>query len=238
MSLNGKKTVVIGGSSGIGMAVAMATADAGSQLVIAGRSLEKLEKAKKALGGDTDVYPLDITRQDDVRQCFEKIGPFDHLVCTAVAGANAPFLEMDTTTARAVFETKFWGQYYAAKYGAPNIRPGGSITLFSGVAAKRPVEGLSALASANGAIEALCRSLAVELGPIRVNAVSPAVIDTPQYSRMPDDKRKKYLEQYGSTLPVKRLGTPEDVAQTVLYLIVNGYATGTLAEVNGGYRLV
>ncbi|MFC1579514.1 SDR family oxidoreductase [Thermodesulfobacteriota bacterium] len=238
MSLKEKKAVVIGGSSGIGMAISKTLLDEGSHLVIASRSSEKLKKAKHALGGDTEVHQVDVTREDDVRQCFEEIGPFDHLVCTAVAGANAPFLEMDTAVAKAVFETKFWGQYYAAKYGAHHITQGGSITLFSGVAAKRPVDGLSALAAANGAIEALCRSLAVELGPIRVNAVSPAVIDTPQYSRMPDDKRKKYLEQYGSRLPVKRLGAPEDVAQTVLHLISNGYTTGTLAEVNGGYRLV
>ena len=90
----------------------------------------------------------------------------------------------------------------------------------------------------NGGIEALCRSLAVELSPIRVNAVSPAVIDTPRYDRMSDDKRKKYLEQYGAKLPVKRLGNPEDVAGAVLYLILNAHTTGTLAEVNGGYRLV
>lgn len=238
MSLKGKKTVVIGGSSGIGLAIAEALVKAGARLVVASRSSKKLEKAKKNLGANTETYQLDVTREEDVRQLFENIGPFDHLVCTAVAGANAPFLEMDTATARGVFETKFWGQYYAARYGAPKISPGGSITLFSGIASQKPVEGLSALAAVNGAIEALCRSLAVELGPIRVNAVSPAVIDTPKYDRMPDEKRKKYLELYGNKLPLKRLGTPEDVAGTVLYLIQNAYTTGTLAEVNGGYRIV
>lgn len=238
MPLQGKRAVVIGGSSGIGLAIAKTLKVKGAHLVIASRSSEKLRKAKENLDGDIDVHQLDITREADVRHCFEKIGPFDHLVCTAVSGANAPFLEMDTATARAVFETKFWGQYYAVKYGAPHIRPGGSITLFSGVASQKPVDGLTVLASVNGAVEALCRSLAVELGPIRVNAVSPAVIATPHYDRMPNEKRKKYLEQYGSELPVGRLGTPEDVAHTVLYLIQNGYTTGTLAEVNGGYRLV
>lgn len=238
MSLKGKKAVIIGGSSGIGMAISAALADAGAQLVIASRSSEKLKKAQKAFGADTETYPLDVTREDQVRRFFEDIGPIDHLVCTAVAGANAPFLEMDTGTARGVFETKFWGQYFAARHGAPKIRPGGSITLFSGVASQKPVQGLSVLAAVNGAIEALCRSLAVELGPIRVNAVSPAVIDTPRYSRMPDEQRKRYLREYTTKLPVKRLGSPEDVAQTVLYLILNPYVSGTLAEVNGGYRLV
>ena len=238
MFLKEKKVIVFGGSSGIGMATAEVLLGAGAHVVLASRSLEKLENAKEKLGGNPETHPLDITLEDDVRRFFKNTGPFDHLVCTAVMGVNAPFLGMDTATARAVFETKFWGQYYAAKYGAPNIPSDGSITLFSGVASQKPVDGLSVLASVNGAIEALCRSLAVELGPIRVNAVSPAVIDTPQYSRMPDDKRAKYLEQYVSKLPVKRLGRPKDVAQTVLYLIQNGYVTGTLAEVNGGYRIV
>ena len=238
MSLKGKKAVVIGGSSGIGLAIAKTLVDVGAHTVLASRSANKLGQAQKLIGTNTEAYRLDITKERDVRQFFEDIGPFDHLVCTAVAGVNAPFLEMDVATARAAFDTKFWGQYYAARYGAPKIKQGGTITLFFGVASQKPIEGLSAIAAANGAIEALCRSLAVELGPIRVNAVSPAVIDTPLYDRMPDDKRRKYLGFYDSKLPVKRLGASEDVAGTVLYLILNAHTTGTLAEVNGGYRLV
>jgi NAD(P)-dependent dehydrogenase (short-subunit alcohol dehydrogenase family) len=238
MPLKEKKAVVIGGSSGIGLAIARALINSGAHVVIASRSSNKLDKAQRTLGVNTAAYQLDVTQEDKVQQFFEDIGLFDHLVCTAVIGTNAPFLEMDTADARTVFKTKFWGQYYAARYGAPMIRPGGSITLFSGIASQKPVEGLTAIAAANGAIEALCRSLAVELGPIRVNTVLPAVIDTPQYDRMPDEKRKKYLEHYGAKLPVKRPGNPDDVAATVLYLILNAHTTGTLAEVNGGYRLV
>ena len=238
MPLKEKKAVVIGGSSGIGLAIAKALVNSRAQVVIASRSSNKLDEAQRTIGVNTAAYQLDVTQEEKVQQFFEDIGLFDHLVCTAVIGTNAPFLEMDTADARTVFKTKFWGQYYAARYGAPMIRPGGSITLFSGIASQKPVEGLTAIAAANGAIEALCRSLAVELGPIRVNTVSPAVIDTPQYDRMPDAKRKKYLEHYGAKLPVKHPGNPDDVAATVLYLILNAHTTGTLAEVNGGYRLV
>jgi NAD(P)-dependent dehydrogenase (short-subunit alcohol dehydrogenase family) len=238
MPLKQKKAVVVGGSSGIGLAVAKVLVNSGAHVVIASRSSNKLTEAQRTIGANTLVYQLDVTQEERVQQFFEDIGSFDHLVCTAVSGINAPFLEMDTDDAKAVFKTKFWGQYYAAKHGAPKIRPGGSITLFSGIASQKPVEGLTAIAAANGAIEALCRSLAVELGPIRVNAVLPAVIDTPQYDRMPDEKRKKYLEHYGAKLPVKRPGNPDDVAATVLYLILNAHTAGTLAEVNGGYRLV
>jgi len=238
MPLKEKKAVVIGGSSGIGLAIAKALVNSRAQVVIASRSSNKLDEVQRTLGVNTAAYQLDVAQEEKVQQFFEDIGLFDHLVCTAVIGTNAPFLEMDTADARTVFKTKFWGQYYAARYGAPMIRPGGSITLFSGIASQKPVEGLTAIAAANGAIEALCRSLAVELGPIRVNTVSPAVIDTPQYDRMPDEKRKKYLEHYGAKLPVKHPGNPDDVAATVLYLILNAHTTGTLAEVNGGYRLV
>ncbi|MGD9045344.1 MAG: SDR family oxidoreductase [Desulfobacterales bacterium] len=238
MPLKEKKAVVIGGSSGIGLAVAKVLVNSGARVVIASRSSNKLTEAQRTIGANTLVYQLDVTQEERVQKFFKEIGSFDHLVCTAVSGINAPFLEMDTDDAKAVFKTKFWGQYYAAKHGAPKIRPGGSITLFSGIASHKPVEGLSAIAAANGAVEALARSLAVELGPIRVNTVLPAVISTPQYDRMPDDKRNQYLEHYGAKLPVKRPGNPDDVAATVLYLILNLHTTGTLAEVNGGYRLV
>lgn len=238
MSLQGKTVVVIGGSSGIGLTTAKALVDAGARVIISSRSEEKLEEAKNAIGGEVDACSLDVTREENLKRFFENVDAFDHLVFTAVKGANGLFLEMDTATARGVFETKFWGQYYAAKYAAPKLREGGSITLFSGVASQKPIEGLSAIAAINGAIEALCRSLAVELGPIRVNAVSPAVVDTPLYDRRPPERRKDYLRSFASKLPVKRVGKAEDVAKAVLYLILNDYTTGTLLEVNGGYRIV
>lgn len=212
--------------------------EAGARVIISSRSEENLQEAKKAIGGEVEAYSLDVTREEDLKRFFENVEAFDHLVFTAVKGANGLFLELDTATARRVFETKFWGQYYAAKYAAPKLKKAGSITLFSGVASQRPIKGLSAIAAVNGAIEALCRSLAVELGPIRVNAVSPAVVATPSYDRMPAEKRKDYLRSFASKLPVKRVGEPEDVAKAVLYLILNDYTTGTVLEVHGGYRIV
>jgi len=127
MPLKEKKAVVIGGSSGIGLAVAKALVNSGAHVVIASRSSNKLDEAQRTIGANTLAFRLDVTQEEKVQQFFEDIGPFDHLVCTAVSGINAPFLEMDTADAKTVFKTKFWGQYYAARYGAPMIRPGGSI---------------------------------------------------------------------------------------------------------------
>ena len=238
MLLQGKTAVVFGGSAGIGLATAKMLVEEGARVIISSRSKEKLQTAKNAIGGDVEVYSLDVSQEEALKRFFENVETFDHLVFTAVKGANGLFLGLDTATARRVFETKFWGQYYAAKYAAPKLKEGGSITLFSGVASQRPIKGLSAIAAVNGAIEALCRSLAVELGPIRVNAVSPAVVATPSYDRMPPEQRKEYLRSFASKLPVKRVGEPEDVARAVLYLILNGYTTGTVLEVHGGYRIV
>lgn len=238
MTLRDKKVVIIGGSSGMGLATAKAAAAEGALVVIASRSEEKLRSASDEIEAEVMVHPLDVTREDLVRDFFGEIGDFDHLVTTAATGATGPFLQLDTPSFRSVFDSKFWGQYFAAKYGASWIRPGGSITFFAGVAASKPLPGLSAYAAVNGAIEALCRSLAVELAPLRVNAISPGIIDTPVYAGMPARERKTMFDSLAAQLPSRRIGRPEDVARAVLYLMQEGYATGTVLEVDGGHRLV
>ena len=237
MSLKNKKIVIIGGSSGIGLATAKAASAKGANVVIASRSQEKLENASAEIGSNCIVFPLDFSLEESVKTFFDQCGQFDHLVTTAMIGAGGPFLEFETETARKVFDSKFWGQYYAAKYGAPQINPGGSITFFSGVASQKPNPGRGAIAAINGAIEGLCRTLAVELSPIRVNVISPGLIATPLYDKMPDDDRASFFNSMADKLPVKRVGAAEDVAQTVLYLMNNGF-TGSVFEVNGGAKLV
>jgi NAD(P)-dependent dehydrogenase (short-subunit alcohol dehydrogenase family) len=147
-------------------------------------------------------------------------------------------LEIESSAVRSVFESKFWGQYYAARYGATGIRPGGSITMFAGVASVKPLPGLVAYAAVNGAVEGLCRTLAVELAPLRVNVISPGIVVTPAYAAMPEQEREAMFQLLADKLPVKRVGRPEDVARTVLYLMQNGYSTGTVNYVDGGHRLV
>ncbi|AJE02563.1 SDR family oxidoreductase [Geobacter pickeringii] len=238
MSLGEKKVVVIGGSSGMGLAVAKMAANEGADVVIAGRSVEKLRRAADEIRQPVETRPLDVTQEREVKEFFAETGELDHLVVTAATGVTGGFLELDTASFRQVFDSKFWGQYFAARYGAQRIREGGSLTLFSGVAAAKPMAGLSAYAAVNGAVEALCRSLAVELAPLRVNAVSPGIVDTPAYAGMNPSERKKMFDSLAARLPARRVGRPEDVAAAVVALMKNGYATGSVVCVDGGYRLV
>lgn len=235
MSVEGKKVVITGGSSGIGMATAKALIAQGANVAIASRSPEKLKRASELLGPKAETYSLDVTREWDVKDFFEEVGPFDHLVTAAGPEAgDKPILQLNTAAARSMFESKFWGQYYAAKYGAPKIQDGGSITMFSGWISRKPMAGLSTFAAIDGAIESLIRILALELAPIRVNAVTPGAIETPLWNSMPEDDRRATLNAFAAALPVKRVGKPEDVKKAVLYLIDNGFTTGAVIDVDGG----
>jgi NAD(P)-dependent dehydrogenase (short-subunit alcohol dehydrogenase family) len=237
MSLEGKRIVIIGGSSGIGLATAKMAVKYGAEVVIASRSLDKLEAAKAAIGGKTEAYPLDITSEEQVGDLFEKVGDFDYLTTPGSSISGGPFLTTDTSQARADFDSKFWGQYYAAKYAAPKIRSGGSIVLFSGIYSTRPPAGTSSIAAVNGAIESLCRGLAVELSPLRVNVIVPGLVDTPIFDYMPSEQREGMFKQVAEALPAKRTGQPEDIAQAVLLLMTNPFADGTILFVDGGATL-
>ncbi len=238
MWLAGKTVVIIGGSSGIGLATAQAVLREGGSVTIAGRSEIKLQDAKARLSGLVKTVALDATREADVQRFFAQNGGIDHLVTTASGFAAGPVKSLETATARSFFESKFWSQYYAAKYGAEQIREGGSMTLFAGIASRKPFPGLAVGAALDGAVESLARTLAVELAPVRVNVVSPGLIATPVFDAMPEAERKGMFEGYAAKLPVRRVGKPEDVATTVLYLMQNSYTTGTVVDVDGGMMVV
>ena len=235
--LTGKRAVFIGGSSGMGLAAAQLALKVGAQVVIAGRSREKLEQAKKEMGGRAEALSLDATDEAAVKAFFQQVGTFDHLVTTITSGERKAFLKLDMAVAKAHFDGKFWGQWLAAKYGAPQIKAGGSITFFSGIWSHRPPAEVAVVAAMNSGIEGLTRALAVELAPLRVNAVAPGLIDTPLYASMPVEVREGMFAAYGAAAPAKRVGRPEDVAQTVVYLMANAFTTGTTIFVDGGYTL-
>ncbi|PJO43109.1 SDR family oxidoreductase [Lysinibacillus xylanilyticus] len=235
--LKNKKVVIIGGSSGIGLESAKQLVAQGAEVIIASRSEEKLRIAKEQLGVRATTFTLDTTQEQQVQSFFEKIGQFDHLVISAAETSGGSFLQTDTAQARQLFENKFWGQYYAAKYGASKISPNGSITLFSGVVAYKSMVGSAMLGAVNAAVSNLGQTLALELAPIRVNIVSPGIIDTPSRSKMPEEARNSFYATVENKLPVKRIGRAEDVAQSVLYLLQNSFVTGTVLHVEGGHIL-
>ncbi|WP_379147640.1 SDR family oxidoreductase [Paenibacillus sp. sgz500992] len=238
--LTGQKVVIVGGSSGIGLETARRAAAEGAEIVIASRSRHKLEQAKSAIGTGAKVtsHILDVTDEEQMRLFFEQTGTFDHLVVSAAETSGGPFLATPTSTARSLFENKFWGQYYAAKYAAPMLNPNGSITLFSGVVAFKSMVGSSMLGAVNAAVANLGRTLALELAPLRVNIVSPGIIDTPSRAGMAEDSRNAFYSSTAAKLPVQRVGTAADVAEGVLYLIHNGFTTGTVLHIDGGHSLI
>jgi NAD(P)-dependent dehydrogenase (short-subunit alcohol dehydrogenase family) len=232
-----KKIVIIGGSSGMGLATAKMLHSLGHEIVIASRSKDKLKKAVQEIG-KAESCILDVTNEKDIARFFDFVGPFDHLITSAASFTMGPFLKMPSTEARDFFDSKFWGQYLAAKLGAPHIRKGGSITFFCGVAGQKPFMHFAAGSAINAAIEGLTRALALELSPIRVNAISPGTVVTPVWDGLPEKERQAEFEETARRLLVKRVGQPEDIAKAICYLIQCGYATGSIVYVDGGARIV
>jgi len=241
MKLAGSKVLVIGGGSGIGLAVARAALDAGANVVIAGRSADKLAAAAADLAGSAATATVDARDEASLAALFSAQAPFDHLVVTVGPGATrqryTSFLEQPTADAHALFDNKFWAQYLCAKLAAPHIAPGGSITLFGGGAARRPVKAMTVLAAVQAAIEGLVRGMALDLAPVRVNAVAPGRIASSSFADMPEAARREMLDKWAAGLPVGRIGHPEDAAQAALYLMQNSYTTGNILYVDGGHYI-
>ena len=238
MSLKGKKVVVIGASSGMGLAIARAASQAGAAVVAVARNREKLEQAIKNEKLSATPFPADIGDEKAMEALFKEVGAYDHLVTTAASLAYAPIQQFDTAAAQAIISSKLLGPFFAAKYGSRNISKQGSITFFSGVAAWKPSEGASMVAAVNGALAAFARALAVELAPVRVNAISPGIVDTPSWDAMPEPQRKSFFQAMSEKLPARRTGRPEDLADAALFLMNNGFTTGIVLHVEGGHTLV
>lgn len=239
MGLNKKKIIVIGGSSGMGLAAAKNLAEADASVVIASRSAEKLESARRAIGNSVETAVLDVRDEKSVGAFFRAQGAFDHLVISAADAVLGPFLELELRAVQEFFDSKFWGAYRAARFAAPHLAKDGSITFFSGAASQRGTPGLAAGSAINAAIEALGRSLAVELAPIRVNTIAPGLIETPVWHDiMPEEQKQAFFKEAAAKLPLKRIGTVEEIAHTVRYLIENTYTTGSVLFPDGGYLQV
>jgi NAD(P)-dependent dehydrogenase (short-subunit alcohol dehydrogenase family) len=232
--LAGSAVVVVGGTSGIGFAVAQAAIAAGAAVTVGARDVGRMAAELPAAAALT----VDVTDEQSVEAAFAAVGELDHLVCTAASGFPPGLLRAPAEDVRALIESKLWGQYRCARAAAPRIRAGGSMTFTSGIRSRRPVDGTGAFAVANSAVEGMARALAVEIAPIRVNAIAPGTVDTPLFAAMPEEVRVRRFERVAAQTTVGRVGTAEEIAAVVLMLMRNGYVTGTVLDIDGGALLV
>jgi NAD(P)-dependent dehydrogenase (short-subunit alcohol dehydrogenase family) len=237
--LSNKRVALLGGSSGIGLAVAQQVVAQGAQAIIASSSAERVKRAVATLDGKAEGHTLDLSNERNIQSFFQRLGDFDHLVFTA--GDSLQLNELVATElnkARHAFELRYWAVLAAVKYASAHIREGGSIVLTTGIAGERPRRGWTLAASVCGAIVSLTRALAVELAPIRVNAVSPGVVRTNLWRNMQEQERDGMYESVGETLLVGRVGEACEIARAYLCLMQEGYGTGQTVVVDGGALLV
>jgi len=239
MSFDGQRVVVIGASAGIGEATARAFAARGASVTITGRSKERLDQAAKRIGYPVETGEVDATDRAALDVFFATTGTIDHLVLTASPGAvgAGPFAALDEAVLRQAFDGKFFAHVNAIQAALPRLRQDGSVTIVSAVSARTAFAGTAGLAAANGALEAIVAPLAVELAPLRINAVSPGVIDTQWWDAMPQDQRRAYFDAVAAVTPARRVGRPEDVADAIAYLADASFVTGTVLECAGGVNL-
>jgi len=228
--LRNKKILFVGGSAGLGLAVATMAQGCGAQIVIASRgAAEKHEELVAKVGPEIETFSLDVTSKTGFDHVLQKIKEIDHLVMTTRPTITpASFVETDLEQAQKAFETRFWGQCRLIQKVQGRIRPGGSILLTTGIAGEKVYENNSIMAVLNSATETLCRTLAVEMAPIRVNAVSPGFIAP----------KPQEVEHYASQFPSGRVASAAEVAEAYIYLMTNQYVTGTTLVVDGGARLI
>lgn len=237
--LRGKRVVILGGSSGIGLAVAQQAAAQGAQAVIASSNAERVQRAAQTIGGSVEGLTINLLDEKAIQGFFAKLGNFDHLVFTAGDSLNiSEIATADLEQAHRAFDLRYWAAVAAVKYGSPNIRQGGSIVLTTGLAGRRPHKGWAFGASVTSAVEGLTRALAVELAPLRVNAVSPGVVRTDLWQNMSKQDRDAMYENIGKKLLVGRVGESDEIAHSYLYLMQEGYSTGQIIVVDGGGSLV
>jgi NAD(P)-dependent dehydrogenase (short-subunit alcohol dehydrogenase family) len=235
MDLADKRIVVLGGTSGIGFAVARKAAAQGAAVVVASSREDSVNRARKLLSGAVDGVTIDLANEANIKSFFAKIGEFDHLVYTAGEPLlSEPLATLSIESAKKCFDVRFWGAFLAVKHGAPKIRKGGSIVLSSGMASRRSRKGWSVISSVCGAAEALTRSLAVELAPLRVNLVCPGLVKTELWDGMPAEARQAMYQRAEQNLLVGRAGEADDLAEAYVYLMKNGFSTGQIIVVDGG----
>ncbi len=233
MELSGKKAIVFGGTSGIGLATTRQLAEQGSEVIAVSRNPEKAGQ----MPNNVTLKGLDVLDEKSLIAFFKENAPFDILVTAATGGSRSigPFLEMDLDGYKASF-AKLWGYAHVVRYGTPHMSENGSIVLVSGAPARKCKPGQVSLSSVGGAVEALARAVASEIKPRRINVVSPGSIDTPMVPLKGEERAQAYKNMTADNL-IARAGTADEVAQGILFVIQNDFVTGTTVDVDGGWLL-
>ncbi len=234
--LEDQRVLIIGRPSGIAAAIVTAARDAGAKIVIAGRERAPLEAA---YGEDPNIATevVDLTDEASIAALAGRLGTVDHIVSTASARARGKVADLDRDAIRLSFDTKVIGPLMLAKHFASRMGQHGSIVIFAGVASAKIAVGTLGVAITNGSAEVLARSLALELAPIRVNAVSPGVIDTGAWDALGEQGKADYFAHISSSNPTGRIGTAEDIAGGVIFALTNTFMTGTTLHIDGGEPL-
>lgn len=235
--LQGARVLVIGGSAGIGEAVAQLAAAGGAQVTIASRTVARLGTALARLPAGVTGTELDVRDDAAVQAFFAVQAPWQHVVLTASATPSGPARSLPLADAQEAMRSKFWGAYAVARHA--RVADGGSITFVSGVYSQRPNAGAVLQGAINAALEGLARGLALELAPaVRVNAVSPSTTVTPLWDRLGPEGRAHKLAGMAAALPLRRVAMPEDIARAILFVATNPFATGSTVLVDGGDALL
>lgn len=234
--LQGSRVLVVGATSGIGRRIAADVAAAGARVTMTGRDPDAVRKAVAEVGPGAEEGFLDLSDEDSIVRLAERTGAVDHVVNLAAAPANGPLADLDRAAVVRAFDAKVVGALMLAKHFGPLFRPGGSMLLFSGLAAWRPAPGRAVMATANGAVSFLATALAVELAPVRVNALSPGVVDSGAWDSL-GAGREEFFRSAAAANPARRIGHPADVSAAALFALTNPFVTGTTLHVDGGGRL-
>lgn len=240
MKLNGQKVVIFGGTSGIGHGVAAAALAEGADVTIVGRDADRLASAARNLGTGVKTARVDATNQAKLEEFYSARAPIDHIVATvhsteSLGGAMRAIVDMDLDAAEALMKSKYWTQFVILKLGAPHLAERGSITLTSGVASRGFVAKHGLLGPNNAAIESLAKYAARELGPKRVNCVSPGLTNTPTFDGLPPDAKLGLFKSFADGLPVGFVADPGDVAGAYIFAMTSGYVSGSVIDIDGGF---
>jgi len=233
MDINGKKAIVFGGTSGIGLSATQMLSDKGAHVIALSRNPDKLKNVPK----NVTTKKMNVLDRDALEKFFQEVGEYDILVNSATGGARAvgPFLSMDLDGYRASFD-KLWGYTNVVRYGTKFLKDNGNIVLVSGSPARKCRPGQIAISSVGGAVEAFARGIAPEIVPKRINIVSPGIIDTPM-SPLQGKEREDYYKNTTNNNLIPRAGTPDEVATGIIFAIENEFITGTTIDIDGGWLI-